>query len=220
VDSGFFRNSGLGGFFVGLFKQKIEFGQFLAELITFQLDFLERNFDKLVVLADECKVLTEKDKEEFFDKAQVLIIVDIMTSCIQHFSKHLSSEDIGETVDIVYARYLTEYKKVSKVLAEEKLERIMELLKRVCKAEEEYKERDEHYKKIGLTSYPKIDNDIDKQKMYLCSGFAEYCAGEDLKAENWEGKRFAAFKLAMGFVKGDIVDNALNHYAVIFDNNR
>jgi hypothetical protein len=50
---------------MSIFKQKINFSQFLADLIILQCDFLQNNFNKLVVLADEFKVLTEKDKEEF-----------------------------------------------------------------------------------------------------------------------------------------------------------
>jgi hypothetical protein len=172
--------------------------------------------EELVVLADEFKVLTEKDKEKFLDKAHQLIIVDIMMSCYQHFYKNLSSEEVGKAVSTVYAGYLTEYKKISKTLAEGKLQKAMKLFELVCKAEEDNQKRDEHYKKIGYKSYPKIDNDIDKQKFYLCSGFAEYCAGEDMKAENWEGKSFAALKLAKGFVKADIVANLLRHCTVTF----
>jgi len=201
---------------MGLFKQKIDFSQFLADLISFQYDFLENNFNKLVVLADEFKVLTEKDKEDFFDKAHELIIVDILVSCSQRFYKNLSSEEIGEAVSIVYAKYLIEHKKISKILAEEKLGKVMKLFDLVGKAEEEVQKRDEHYKKIGYKSYPKIDNDIDGQKFYLCSGFSNYYAGEDIKSENLEGKHFAAFKLAKGFVKSDIVGQSLKHYSVAF----
>ena len=102
------------------FKNKIDFGQFLADLITHQCDFLENNFNKLVTLADEFKVLTDKDKEEFLDKAHELIIVDILMSCNQNFCKDLSSEEVGEAVSIVYAQYLTEYKKIPKTLAGKK----------------------------------------------------------------------------------------------------
>ena len=70
---------------MSIFKKKIDFGQFLADLITHQCDFLGNNFNKLVTLADEFKVLTEKDKEEFLDKAHELIIVDILMSCNQNF---------------------------------------------------------------------------------------------------------------------------------------
>jgi hypothetical protein len=201
---------------MSIFK-KIDFSQFLADLITFQCDFLENNFNKLVVLADEFKVLTEKDKEEFLDKAHELIIVDILMSCNQHFYKTLSSEEVGEAVSIVYAKYLTEYKKISKTLAEKKLERAMELFDLVCKAEEETQKRDKHYKEIGYKSYPKIGSDVDKQKFYLSSGFASYCVGHDIKSENWEGKNFAAFKLAKGFVKADIVKTMLKEFKIIWN---
>jgi hypothetical protein len=201
---------------MSIFKKNIDFTQFVADLITFQFDLLEKNFDKLIVMADEFKVLTEKDREEFLDKAHELIVVDIAMSCSQHFHKNLSSEEAGETISVAYAEYLTEYKKISKTLAEKELEKVMELFELVCNAEEYVQKRDEYYKKVGYKSYPKIDNDEDKQRFYLCSGFAEYCAGEDMKAENWEGKHFSAFKLAKGFVKGDIVGNALKHYSVTF----
>jgi hypothetical protein len=50
---------------MSILKKKIDFNQFLADLITFQCDFLEGNFDKLIILADEFNVLMEKDKQEF-----------------------------------------------------------------------------------------------------------------------------------------------------------
>lgn len=201
---------------MSILKKRIGFSQFLADLITSQFDFLENNFDKLIVLADEFKVLTEKEKEEFLDKAHELIIVDILMSCYQHFHKKLSSKEVGEAVSVVYAKYLTEYKKIPKTLAEQKLEKVMELFHLICKAEEETQERQEHCKKIGYKSYSKIGSNIDKQKFYFCSAFSSYCVGEDIKSENWEGRHFAAFKLAKGFVKGNIVAHALKHYAITF----
>ena len=201
---------------MSIFKKKIYFPQFLADLITFQFDFLEKNFDKLIVLADEFKILTETDKKDYLDKSHELIIVDIMMSCNQHFYKHLSSEDVGEAVSIVYAGYLTEYKKISKTLVEQKIEKVIKLFEIVCKAEEDIQKRNEHYKKFGYKSYPKINNDMDKQKFYLCNGFSKYCVGEDIKSENWEGKHFAAFKIAKAFAKGNIVSNASNQYQVTF----
>lgn len=201
---------------MSIFKKRIGFSQFIADLITYQFDFLENNFEKLIVLTDEFKVLTEKEMEEFLDKAHELIIVDILMSCYQQFHKKLSSEEVGEAVSIVYAKYLTEYKKIPKTLEKQKLEKVMELFNLVCKAEEETQERHKRYKKIGHQSYPKIGSDIDKQKFYLCKAFSSYCVGTDIKSENWEGRHFAAFKLAKGFVKGNIVAHALKNYTITF----
>ncbi|HBG77541.1 MAG TPA: hypothetical protein DDW84_01650 [Phycisphaerales bacterium] len=206
----------LEGDLMGFFKQKIYFLKFLAQHITYQFDFMEKNFDKLIGLADEFKVLTEQDKDFFLDKAHELIIVYIMGSCNQHFCKKLSSEEIGKAVSIMYGKYLTEYKKVLKTLAEKKVEKVIELLDLVCKAEEDIQKDEDCKKTIECKYYPKIDNDIDKQKFYLCRGFAEYCTGEDVKSENWEGKHFAAFKLAKGFSKGDFIANSLKDYTVTF----
>ncbi len=199
---------------MSIFKKKIDFSQFLSEVVTFQFGFLEQNFHKLIVLADELKALTEKDREEFVDKAHELIIVDILMNCTQHFYKNLSSEEVGEAVGIVYGGYLIDYKKVPKPVVEKKLEKAMELFELVCKAEEDIQKRDEHYRKIGYKSYPKIDNEINKQKFYLCRAFAEYCAGEDMKAPNWEGKHFAAFKLAKAIVKADLVKIMLREFKI------
>jgi hypothetical protein len=201
---------------MGLFKQKIDFSQFLADLISFQYDFLENNFNKLVVLADEFKVLTEKDKEDFFDKAQELIIVNILMSCNQRFYKNLSSEEIAYAIGRVYGQFLTEHRRIQEATAERKIQKVMELCELADKAEKDIQNQHEEYEKIGYTSYPKIDNDVDKQKFYLCNAFSNYCAGEDVKSENWEGRHFAAFKMAKGFVKWNIVDNSLKHCAIIF----
>ncbi len=201
---------------MGLFKQKIDFSQFLADLISFQHEFLENNFDKLIVLTDELEVLTENDKKDFLDKSHELILVDILMNCNQHFNRNLSSEEIGKAVSIVYAQYLTEYKKQSKILAENKLERVMELFDLVGRAEEEAEKRAQEQEGTGYKSPYKIDNEIDKQKFYLCAGFSDYCAGKNIKSENWEGKHFAAFKLAKAFVKSDIVGQSLKHCSVTF----
>jgi len=102
---------------MSIFKKKIYFPQFLADLINNQMDFLEMNFNKLIVMADEFRVLTDIQKEEFLDKAHELIIADIVMGCSQCFYKKISSEEVGEAVSIIYGKYLTEFKKVSKTLA-------------------------------------------------------------------------------------------------------
>ncbi len=201
---------------MSIFKKKIYFPQFLAKLIILQFDFLKNNFDKLIGLADEFKILTEQDKNEFIDKSHEMIIIDIMLSCNRHFYKFLSSEDISKAVSVVYGKYLLEHKKVLKTIAEDKIRNVMELFDLVSEAKQNIQEKDEHYKEIDYNSYPKIDNEIDKQKFYLVSAFCNYYAGKDMKADNWEEKRFAALKFAKAFVHGDVVANALKHYSVTF----
>lgn len=201
---------------MSIFKKKIYFPQFLADLIDNQMDFLEKNFNKLIVMADESGVLTDNQKKEFLDKAHELIIADIVMSCKQHFYKKISSEEVGEAVSIVYGKYLLEHKKIPMELADTKMRKLMELLELINKAEEKSQERDEHYKKIGYNPSHRIDNDIDKMKFYLCQAFRDYCVGEDMKSENWEGRQFAAFKFARGSVQADVVTHALKHYAVTF----
>lgn len=201
---------------MSIFKEKIAFSQFLGDLIYFQFDFLENNFDKLIVLADESKVLKDNQKEEFLDKAHELIIADIIMGCGQHFYKKISSEEVGRAGSIVYGQYLTEYKKVSKTLAETKIGQVSEFLGMICKAEEKAQKRDEYNKKINYSPPYRIDNDIDKMKLHLCQAFRDYCLGENMKSENSESRGFAAFKFAMAFVKADVVANALKHCSVTF----
>jgi hypothetical protein len=201
---------------MSIFKKKIHFPQLLAELITYQMDFLENNFDRLIALADKSGVLTDSQKEGFLDKAHELIIANIMMGCHQHFSKKISSEEVGRGVRIVYEQYLTEYKKISKTIAETKVEQVSEFLDMIHKMEEKAQVSDEYRKDIGHSPSQRIDNDIDKMKLYLCQAFREYCVGEDTKSEHRESRGFVAFKFAMAFVKADVVAHVLKHYTVTF----
>jgi len=202
------------GWNMSIFKKEIAFGQFLFDLIAYQVDFLEKNADKLIMAADESTILTDRQKEEFIDKAHELLIVDIIMGCNLHFHKEQTSEEIGEGVSIVYTKYLTEYQKVSETLAEQKLEKVIKLLALWCKAGEQAHERDEHYKNNGPILRDGIESDIDKIQLYLCYAFCDYCVGEDMKSENWEGVQCAAFKFAKVFVINDIVGTYLKKVKV------
>ena len=70
---------------MSLLKKKITLDQFLSDLIFYQLDFLQKHFDKWIVLADESKVLTDDQKKDFFGKAHELMIADIVMGCNLHF---------------------------------------------------------------------------------------------------------------------------------------
>ena len=199
------------GWNMSIFKKEIAFGQFLFDLITYEADFLEKNFDKLIAVADESKILTDRQKEEFLYKAHELLIVDIIMGCNLHFHKEQTSEEIGESVSVVYTKYLTEYQKVSEMLAEQKLEKVIKLLALWCKAGEQAHERDKHYKKNGPILPYGIESDINKIQLYLCYAFCDY---EDIKSENWEGRQCAAFKFAKAFVLSDIVGTYLKKVKV------
>ena len=78
-----------------LFKKRVSFPQFLGDLISAQCDLLERHFDKIVVMADEFNALTKEDKQQFFEKAHALVIIDIMMRCGQCFSENVSMKEVG-----------------------------------------------------------------------------------------------------------------------------
>ena len=199
-----------------IFRKRIYFPQFLADLISFQCDFLTGHFDRLIALADEFHVLQDADRKSIRDKTYELLLVDILMSSKRCFSGTLSSEAVNEAVSMVYAKYLTEYRHVPVVLAEQKLQNVLILYRLVYKAEESADTQHADCRDIGYTSFPKIHNPVEREQFYLCRAFAEYCAGEDMKTENWEGKHFAALKLARAVVRSDVVGHALKHYTVTF----
>ena len=204
------------GWNMSIFKKEIAFGQYLFDLITYQMDFLEKNFEKLLIVADESRILTDRQKEEFLDKAHELLIVDIIMGCNLHFHKDHTSEEIGEGVSIVYAKYLTEYQKLSETLAEEKLEKVIKLLALWCKAGEHAQERGEHYKEMDRFLPHGIESDVDKMKLYLCHAFCDYCVGEDMRSGNWQDRQCVAFTFAKTFVLSDIVGTYLKKVTVTF----
>ena len=185
-----------------IFKEKIGFTQFVANLIQFQIDFIENNFDKLVDLADEYKVLSKNDKNELKSKIQVLAIADILYGCHQKLSGNISPQDINNCVAAVHKQYLTEYKNISEDIATKQVVSVKSFL--------EY---------LGTQEYDNEEankmNAHDKSLFYLCSSFAAYFAGTNIKSKNYEGKQFAAFKLAKAITKGDLVANSLKRYSIV-----
>ena len=201
---------------MSIFRKKVYFPQFLSDMITHQMEFLEKNFHKLIVLADESQVLTDAQNKDFYGKAHELIILDIIVGCNLHFHRETSSEQVGEAVSIVYGKYLLEYKKTPMELADAKMQRLMGLLELLDRAEEKDHKYDEYAKKIGYERPYRIDNDIAKVKYYVCNAFCDYCVGEDVKSENWQGRRFAAFKFAKAVVLSDVVGTYLKEVKVAF----
>lgn len=201
---------------MSIFKKETTFGQFLFDLITYQMDFLEKNFNKLLIVADESKILTDEQKEEFLDKVHELLIVDIIMGCNLHFHEEYTSEEIGEDVSIVYAKYLTEYQTLSETLAEEKLEKVIKLLALWCKAGEQAQEQGERYKEMDCILPDGIESSIDKMKQYLCTAFCDYCVEEDIRSENWQDRQCVAFKFAKMFILSDIVGTYLKKVSVTF----
>jgi hypothetical protein len=201
---------------MSLFKKRTSFPQFVADLISFQCDFLASNFERMIALADEPKALTDRDKQELIEKTHDLVMVDILMSCKRCFCETLSGDAVNEAVSTIYAKYLTEHKRMAIPLAEQKLQSVLVLYRLVAKAEKETETRQAKCREAGYTSFPKVSDPTRAQQLYLCRAFAEYCAGNDMKATGWEGKHFAAFKLAMGLVTGDIVATVLRQYKIAF----
>lgn len=186
---------------MSLFKKKIESSQFIADAISGSVNFYDSNFDKLVPLADEFHVLTDEDKTELKESGYALIIADIMTSCQINFGEKVSNEAIGKEIGFIYVQFLGEVKHLSENDIEKKTSAIQKLLAAI-----ETNEGKEIYKKAG--------NPEDNFRFLLCSTFAELYSGDNLADKKVEGKRFAAFKLAKGVVKADIIKIMLKEFKV------
>ncbi len=199
---------------MSIFKKKIDFGQFVANLISFQLDFIENNFDKMAVLADEFKVLTESDKKDLYEKLHTLSVADILLECHINLSNKVSPQEINNFIAVMYRRCLVEYKHMQEKEAIDKAKRVLDLID--C-MEEARKDPDQTRERASKKGY-EINgvSEHDEQKYLLCNGFSDYFAGKDIKSENWEGKHFAAFKMAKALVKADIVRNMLKETTVVW----
>ena len=200
---------------MALFRKRISFPQFIADLVSYQCGFLTANFDKLIALADRSKVLTQEAKEQFLHKAHALLMVNLTKSCYQHFSANISQEEVGSGVGFLYGKYLAESQQLPEVEVDQKMEDVLTLFDFVDGAARDEHKRQEYHKSIGNTSFPKIEDPAKAYQLYLCQGFAEFCVGKATKPDAWEGKRLVAFTLAMALVTGDVVGNALKQYKVL-----
>src|SRR3989344_5923429 len=186
---------------MSLFKKKIDSRQFIADAVSGSISMYDSNFDKLIPLADEFHVLTESDRAELKEFGYALIIADLMTSCQINFGGKISNKKIGEEIGFIYVQFLGEVKHLGEVEIEKKTNAIQKLLTAV-----EANEDKEIYKKAG--------NPEDNFRLLICSIFAQLYSGDNLAAKRVEGKRFAAFKLAKGIVKADIIGIMLKEFKV------
>jgi len=197
---------------MGIFKEKVTFDQFLADVISFSLDNLDGNLENMITACDEYHVADSKFKQEVYFKAPFLIIMDINFSCIRNLSNLIDPDQISEKTVIAYARYLKDYKKIPAEDAEKRLDGLSVFYNA-------YSEEVEHRKKLEESAAAKnykmkrLDNEDQENQLNLCSAFGKFCEGKDEKTA--KGKNFAAFKFAMGLVKTDIVRLYLKERSIL-----
>jgi hypothetical protein len=201
---------------MSLFKKKIDFSQFVADLICFQLDFLENNFSQLTPLADEFGVLTEIDKKDLYENIQTLAVADILLGCHLNLCDRIAPENINRCVAVMYRRSLVEYKGMPEKEAENKAHKVLDLLNLMEQVEKEDKRLREEASKTGY-QMKRMNNEYDEAKYFLTSGFAKYFAGKNKDAKDYEGKHFAAFKMAKAITISDIVAVSLKECKVTDD---
>lgn len=204
---------------MSLFKRKVKFSQFIADLMYFQLNFVESNFENMVILADEYKVLTESDKKDLYSIADFLMLADLTVGCIIHLSNKITNEDIGYVISSIYVKFLNDNRKIGIKEIEKKGEKYLEFLEFFEKYQEQNKKEIESRKQAG--GHPvEIKNDAERMQADLCVAFAEYFTDKiatNKQSETKQGRNFAAFKFAMGVVKADFVKLALKECNIIWD---
>jgi len=180
---------------MSFFKENIDFGQFIGDAIFNSVNFYDANSEKLISMADEFKVLNKNDAVELKELGYSLIIADLMVSCKVNFSGKISNKEIGKTIGFLYTRFLNEIKHLDENEIKKKVDVLGKLLDVVETNE-------------------KSNNTEEELKFLLCSTFAKFYSGGNLKDKKVEGKRFAAFKLAKVFVKADIIKTMLKEFKI------
>ena len=188
---------------MGIFKskEKVDLDQFIADVISFSLENLDQNFEKMILSCDEYQIADAKFKKIVYDTAPDLIISDIIFECVNDLSKIVSPDDLSSKITDIYARYLQEYKKLSWATVVERDNSLTAFGNKLEETLTARRKSEEYAASIGH-NMQKLSSHEDIQ-LGLCSTFAKICEGED--KNTIEGKSFAAFKFAMGLVKADIV---------------
>lgn len=175
-----------------LFKKKIDFVQFIADAIFGSMNSYDSNSEKMILMADEFKVLDKHDIEVLKELGYALIISDLMVGIINHFNEKISNEDAEKVVTALYVKFLKEVKSLDESQIREKISKLQELL------------------------WTKTDNTQKDLRLRLCFAFSNLYSGDDYKDQKHKGKNFAAFKLAKAIVKADLIKIMLKDYNIIW----
>ncbi len=183
---------------MSLFKKNITLSQFVADVINNSISFYESNNEKMVDLADEYKVMDEKDKNELKDFGYALIIANLMLSGQIHFGNKISNEKFGKLVVFIYVKFFKEVKSLGKNEIEKRIGSLEKLLGTLESSED------------------RADGTADGLRFLLCSVFSELFSDGNLKKQKVQGKRFAAFKMAKAVVKADLIKIMLKEFKINF----
>ena len=183
---------------MALFKKKIEFPQFIADVMFNGFSIYDKNIDEWMPMADEFKVLKQEDKEGLKKLGKSLVAANVYFGSIFHFEGLVSPEDSEKVVAGLYGKYLREVKNLSEAEVEKEANSFGDLIEKSLD-----------------TDLKDIDGKKNQFQFALCSAFAKMYAGEkNLSDEIVRGKNFAAFKLAKNLVKADFMEIMLKEYKV------
>lgn len=184
-----------------MFKEKIQFNQYISMTLQQTLHFLEEHYASLLPLADEYKVVDKKITDELYEKLQLFMVAHIVVECHIMLSRKLSAAEVSEIVTRVYCGYLMAEKNVAEADVELHVSPLMRLWNEFDKEMLRQQETDEYNKSIGRTVKIQMNSD-DQYRFHLCHAFSKWCKGDDSKTA--EGREFAAFKLAKAIVKNNL----------------
>jgi len=187
-----------------IFKKKITFPQFIADVIFSEFDQFDKYIDEWISMADEFKVLQHEDKEELKELGNALVVADVLTSSLIHFKERITEEDNGRIVATLYIKYMKEAKKYPDQVCEKNRNILAKLL--------------DECNNFDAQDVKDIKGEDNQSKFALCGAFAKIFVGKtSLLNEVGKGKSFAAFKLAKCLVKADYLAGMLKEYKVIFN---
>jgi len=176
-----------------LLKKKIDFVQFIADAISGSMGFYDSNSERMILMADEFKVLDKNDIEELKELGYALIISDLMVGVIDHFNENVSSDDAEKVVTTLYVKFLKEVKNLDENQIKHRLDQLQKIL------------------------WDKTENTEKDLRQRLCFAFSNVYSGDNPNQPKYKERNFAAHKLANAIVKADMIKIMLQEFDIVWE---
>ena len=191
-----------------LFKKKINIDGFLAMLLVYGFKLFEREFDFLIAVVDEKKILSKDDKDKLKELSGALVVVNLIVGKDIHFNDKISHDEFSERIGKIYINFLEDVKTLNRQEIDTRADQVAELIK-TWKTLSEKRINNNPWEPEKYSLYS-IDSVNDMEKFTLCYAFADLYS-------NKKEKNIAAFKFAKYFVKNDMTGEYLKEFKLIFN---
>lgn len=193
---------------MSVFKKKIEINELFGMLIVYGFKFFENEFDSMMAVVDEKRVLSSIDKERLKELSGALVVVNLIVGKDVHLRNNITHDDFSEKIGKVYIKYLEEVKQLDRPQIDRQVSQVAELIESWnTLSDAQLKGKVLEQEKSSLYTINSAD---DMEKFSLCYTFAELYSSEN-------EKNIPAFKLAKYFVKNDMMGEFLKEFEVVFN---